>query len=124
MRPGSSISAGLSDSVNGGSDRVVATGGLAQGTASGVGSARVQQARLAGNTRYGFAGAHPAQPRADWVNTLFTLLGAVVRVEPPQPSVVNLSGAELEKPRVGRPRALAVVHLEQALLDARVDTLA
>ena len=41
----------------------------------------------------------------------------MVRVVPPQPSVVNLSGAELDKPRV----ALALVHLEQALLDARVD---
>ena len=72
----SSVIEGLSGSVNEGSDGVVAAGGLAQGEASGVGSARVQEA------------------------------------------VADPSGAELGKARVGSPRALALVHLKQAYLNA------
>ena len=51
MRSGTSISAviaRLGSSVSESGDRVVTTGDLTQGTTGGVGSARVQEARLAG----------------------------------------------------------------------------
>ena len=47
----------------------VATGGLAQDTAGGVSSARVQEAILAGSTGNGFSGARTAQP--NWVTHSF-----------------------------------------------------
>ena len=45
----------------------------------------------------------------------------MVRVEPPQPGVIHVHGAELGKPRVNLPRALALMRLEQALQFARVN---
>ena len=45
----------------------------------------------------------------------------MARVEPPQPRVIHVHGAELGKPRVGPTRALALMHLEQNLLYAPVD---
>ena len=45
-----------------------------------------------------------------------------VRIEPPQPGVVDLRGAEFGKPRVcPLPRTLALVRLMQPLPNARVD---
>ena len=42
-------------------------------------------------------------------------------LKPSQPGVVHLSGVELDMPRVGLQRALTLVHLEQTLLNARVN---
>ena len=73
--------AGLSRGLHKCSDRVVAAGGLAQGTAGGVGGACVQGSRLAG-TRHRFTGPGAAQAQANRINVLFRLQdGRVVRVQ-------------------------------------------
>ena len=41
-------------------------------------------------------------------------------VERPHPGVVNLRGAEFDKPCVSSPGALALMHLKQPVLNARV----
>ena len=103
--------AGLSGSVDEGSDRVVAAGDLAHGAASGVRSARVQEARLAGGTRNGFDGTRTAGRKR--IESTYSSGSRVMRVEPSQASVVSLSAVDLDKPRVGPLRALALVQLEQ-----------
>ena len=86
-----------------------------------MGGARVQRASLARGTRYGFAGPGAPQAQADRGNVLLGLHhGAVMGIELPHPGVVNLRVAELQKPRVGAPGAIVLVHLEQLLMDARV----
>ena len=81
-----------------------------------MGGARVQRAGLARGTRYGFAG--PGAPRHR--RTESTYSSGLMGVELPHPGVVNLRGAQLQKPRVGAPGPLVPVHLEQLLMDARV----
>ena len=71
-----------------------------------MGGAPVQRAGLARGTRCGFVGRGAPQAQADRVNVLLGLHhGAVMEVELPQPGVVNLRGAELQKPHVGAPGA-------------------
>ena len=55
----------------------------------------VQGSSLTGSTRQRFSGPGAHQSQADRINVLHGLEhGSVVGVEPPQPGVVNLRGAE------------------------------
>ena len=113
MRPGTSISAVQSQDWT--------ALWLAQGAAGGVGGACVKGFNMAGSTRHWFKGPGAAQTQANQINVLFRLEhGPVVRVEAPHPGVIDLRVAEFQKPRVGAPGAIVLVHLEQPVMDARV----
>ena len=66
-----------------------------------------------------FTGTDAPQAQADRINVL--LSDTAVVIELPQPCVVNLRGAEFEKPREGFQGALILVRLKQPVLNARVD---
>ena len=103
----SSVVTGLCGSMSERGDHVVAARGLAQGTASGARGAQVRESRLTSSTGHRFRGARAAQCRA------------MKQVEPPQPGVVHVQITELSDPRVCRPGAPALVHLQQTLSNRR-----
>ena len=96
---GSAI-AGLRRRVHTCSDRVVAAGGLAQGTIGGVGGACVQGSGLTSCTGHGFARPSAAQAPAYRINVLLGLQRwSVMRVEAPHPCVSDLCFTEFQQPR-------------------------
>ena len=112
---------GLSRNVHKCSDRVVAAGGLAHGATGGVGGACVQGSRLAGSTKHRFTGSGAAQEQSYRVNVLHRLQhSSVMRVEAPQPGVIDLCVAKFQQLRVSPPGVLVLVHLKQPLTDACV----
>ena len=112
----------LSGCVNEGGDGVVSTRGLTQGAAGGVRRARVQDAGVAGGAGDGFRGPCTAQTKADRVNVLVSIQGrAMARIEPPQPRVIHVGVAKFCETRACGPGSLALMHLQQALANARVN---
>ena len=112
---------GLSRNVHKCSDRVVTAGGLAHGATGGVGGACVQGSRLAGSTKHRFTGSGAAQEQSYRVNVLHRLQhSSMMRVEAPQPGVIDLCVAKFQQLRVSPPGALVLVHLKQPLMDARI----
>ena len=98
------------------------TRGLAQGAAGGMRRARVQNARVAGGAGDGFRGPSTAQAEADRVNILVSIQGrAMAWVEPPQPRVIHIGVAKLSEARACGPGSLTLMHLQQALTNARVN---
>ena len=98
------------------------TCGLAQSAAGGVRCTRVQDTRVAGGASDGLRRSSAAQAEADGVNVLVSVQSrAMPWVEPPQPRVVHVRITELGKARACRPGALTLMHLQQALRDARVN---
>ena len=67
--------------------------------------------------------AGPAQPRRkDRVNILISIQGrAMAWVEPPQPRVIHIGVAKLSEARACGPGSLTLMHLQQALTNARVN---
>ena len=98
------------------------TRGLAQGAAGGMCRTRVQNTRVAGGAGDGFRRASTAQAKADRVNVLVSIQSrAMARIEPPQPCVVHVGVAKLSKTRACGPGSLALMHLQQALANAKVN---
>ena len=86
------------------------------------GLARVQDARVAGGASDRLRRPGAAQAKADRVNILVSIQGrAMTWVEPPQPRVVHVRVTELSKARACSPGSLPLMHLQQALTDARVN---
>ena len=84
--------------------------------------ARVQDARVAGSAGDRFHGPSTAQAEADRVNVLISIQGrAMARVEPPQPRVIHIRVAKLSEARACGPGSLTLMHLQQALTNARVN---
>ena len=112
---GSSVSAVQSQC----SDRVVAAGGLAQGTTGG-GRRLCPGIGLTGSARHRFTGSGAVQAQACRINALLRLQhGSMMRVEAPHPCVIDSCVAKFQQPRLSSPGALVLVHLEP-LMDARV----
>ena len=112
----------LRSRVQEGGDSVVTASGLTQGAAGGVRCPRVQDARVAGGAGDGLGGPGAAQAEADRVDVLVGIQGrAVAWVKPPKPRVVHVRVAELGETSARGPGALSLVHLQQALANARVN---
>ena len=96
--------------------------GLAQSTAGGVRCARVQDARVASGASDRLRRPGAAQAKANRVNILVSIQGrAMAWVEAPQPRVVHVRVTELSKARTCSPGTLPLMHLQQALTDARIN---